>query len=193
MRLIALLLCLAGTAALGAEPPDDATKLKIVEYMLKTPTEDASPAVIEPFLAIDPQTLPKKLQSKAYAKQLEVKTLLKLHDTKKKGSWLKPSEGCTADTFIKPTKEIPIYQSFGYAEVDQEDVDTVSKRTHCKEIEFGCQFSMIIFFDRDAKKPKPRRLFFMQTDPIMALIGAAHSHVGGGNYFGGGLSCAHDD
>jgi hypothetical protein len=157
--------------------------------MLKTPLNEAKTAVIEPFLAIDTETLPKKLRVKARAKQVEVKTLLKLHDTKKKGNVLQSLPGCSAGQFVKHPRELPFFQQVGYAEVNEDDVEAVKTRTLCTDDDLTCQFSMLIFYDPDAKPKKPRRLFLLPNDPLMIMIEAAKKKVQGGNYFGTGFSC----
>lgn len=191
MKLLALVLCLIGSAAVKDKKPsgpDEKTRIKIAEYMLKTPTNEASPVVVEPFLALDADVLPKRLRVRTRAKQLEIRTLLKLHDTKKKGSGLSPVPGCSQASFLKPTKDLPSYQMAGFEEITEDEEKHVMRRTRCEEVDLGCQFSLMIFHDAGSKKP--RRLFLMANDPLMALVAAARGDGGGqNNYFGVGISC----
>lgn len=197
VRMFALIACLSLSGAAAAENrkpsrPDEKTQIKIAEYMLKTPMNEASPALVEPFLALDSETLPKRLREKARAKQLEIKTLLKLHDTKKKGSVLQPVEGCTVSSFLKPTKDIPLYRMMGFEEIFEDEEKEVMERTLCREVDLGCHFSLMIFYDAGSKKP--RRLFLHGNDPMMTLVAVARNKgkatIGGNGYFGiGGVSC----
>ncbi|MBI3289520.1 MAG: hypothetical protein HYZ74_08390, partial [Elusimicrobia bacterium] len=152
-----------------------------------------SPSVIEPFLTIDPETLPKRMRAKIRAKQLEIRTLLKLHDTKKKGSILQPSEGCTQASFVKPTSELPGYAFAGYEEITESEERQLLERTLCNEVDLGCHFSLVIFYDAGSKVP--RKLYMSTMDPLMALVAAARggskAGVGGNGYFGTGISCMH--
>lgn len=199
LKIVPLVLCLLASALHAAEVkkpagPDEKTKIKIVEYMLKTPLDQASLSVVGPFLELDVETLPKNLRAKARAKQLDVQTLFKLHDTKKKGSVLPVVEGCTASSFVKPMKDIPSYQMAGYQEITEAEEKGVMERTLCNEVDLGCHFSLIIFAGADPKIP--RRLFMHGNDPIMTMVAAtranAKASIGGNGYFGiGGFSCMH--
>ena len=199
MKRFALIACLAGSFAAAAEEkkpsgPDEKTRIKIAEYMLRTPMNEASPTLIEPFLALDPETLPKRLREKGRAKQLEIRMLLKLHDTKKKGSVLQPVEGCTISTFLRSVKDIPLYQMMGFGEITEDEEKEVMDRTLCREIDLGCHFSLMIFHDAGSKKP--RRLFLHGNDPMMSIVALARDKVkraiGGNCYFGvRGVSCMH--
>jgi hypothetical protein len=193
--LAALLLTLPSSRAAAAEPEKavaaaaaeaNKTTIQLVEYFLKTPIPDANPKLIEPFLAVDTETLPKKLRLKARAKQVEISTILKLHDTKKAGSLIQPLEGCSEKDFVFPLAQADFYLGFGNEEVNEDELSYVKNKTKCTEIDLGCRFSLKIFFT----KGKPRRLEFYGPDPIMALV--AESHKGGStNFFGSGLTCMH--
>ena len=190
--LLSLLLAAGPARAADAAPPDagtaDETTVKLVDYFLKTPIADANPKLVDPFLAVDSAALPKRQRAKAKAKQLELKTLLKLHETKKKGNWLQPAEGCTVDTIVKPLKDMPIYALAGYVEINETEEQYVMEKTHCTEQDMGCQFSLIIFHD----KGKPRRLELHERDPLNAFVTESHSKTAGQTkFFGVGLTCAH--
>lgn len=139
-------------------------------------------------LALDPDTLPKRLRRDVRARQLEVRGYVKLHQTKKKGGVLQPVEGCTESSFIKPTKELSLYQQAGWnEEITEAEEDQLMEYTRCQEPDLGCLFTLMIF--KDAGSKAPRRLFFMGSDPIMMLVVAGRTKTLGGNYFGTGLSC----
>jgi len=168
---------------------DDAATVQLVDYFLKTPTAEVNPKLVDPFLAVDPDALPRRRRDKARAKQLEIRTLLKLHDTKKKGSWLGPVEGCTLSSIVHPLMEMGAYRIAGFSEITEDELDYVMEKTKCKEIDLGCQFSLIIFFD----KGKPRHLMLSANDPLNATIAEFHAgHVGGQtNFFGKGTFTCH--
>jgi hypothetical protein len=192
MKALALVLLLAGSARADAAKPAeaDATTIQLVDYFLKTPTSDANPKFIESFLAVDTETLPKRQRAKAKSKQIEIQTLIKLHDTKKKGNWLQPAEGCTLASVVHPLSDAPAYQFAGYVDIDEDEARYVEAKTHCSELELACHFSLGIFFT----KGKPRRLMLSQKDPLMSMVAESHSKTAGQtNFFGIGLSCAHTD
>lgn len=182
--------------AAAADKPDaagtaDKTVIELVDYFLKTPTADANPKLVEPFLALDPDALPKRQREKARAKQLEIRTLVRLHDTKKKGSILMPAEGCTLESFVHPQKDYGIFAIAGFGPITEDDLTYVMQRTHCTELDLGCQFSLTIFFDKGSKKP--RRLMLHENDPVEAIV-AEGRHSGKSNqtnFFGLGLTCNH--
>jgi hypothetical protein len=187
----ALLLAAAPARAADAKADDagtaDATTVQLADYFIKTSVADANPKLVTPFLAVDPATLPKRQRVKAAAKQVEIKTLFKLHDTKKKGNWLQATEGCSLKDIVKPLKDIPLYTLAGYGDIKEDEEQYIMHKTQCTEIDMGCQFSLIIFFD----KGKPRRLMLQEHDPLNALAAESHKPAGQTNFFGTGLTCAH--
>ena len=190
--ILSALLLLGGSAGAAAGAGDagtaDKTTVDIVEYFLKTPTSEANPKLIDPFMAVNAETLPKKLRAKAEGKQIEIRALIRLHDAKKKGKFIPPPTGdCSEKDFVLPLSKVGIYKSIGYEEIDEKELDYVMSFTNCTEIDLGCRFTMKIFFD----KKKPRRLMFHQNDPIMGVVAASHGVGGGSHLFGSGLSCLH--
>lgn len=195
--LLSALLLLGGPAAAGdsktaevlaAEKASaDKTTLQLVEYFLKTPLDEANPKLVEPFLAVNTDDLPKKLRLKAKGKQIEIRDLIKLHDTKKQGVLIQPMEGCSEKEFVFPLDQAGFYLSLGYEEVREDELEYVKNKTKCTEIDLGCRFSLHIFF----KKGKDRRMMFVPADPIMALIAESRGKGGSTKFFGLGLTCMH--
>jgi hypothetical protein len=190
--LLSLLLAAAPLRAEGKKTADsgtaDATAVQLADYFVKTDVADANPKLVEPFLAIDAATLPKRVRAKAEAKQVEIRTLLKLHDTKKKGNWIQPDDSCKITDIIKPLKDIPVYRMAGFTDLKEDEEQYVMHRTNCTELNLGCQFSLIIFHD----KGKPRQLMLLVKDPLWGLVAETHGKSGGQtNFFGTGLSCMH--
>jgi hypothetical protein len=180
----------AGAPAAEAEAAKpaaaDKETIDLVNYFLKVDLAEASPKLVEPFLAVKIETLPKKLQRKAQVKQIEVSALLRLHDTKKKGALVQPAEDCSERDFVKP---LSMASSFGgYEEVTEDELKYVQDRTKCTEIDLGCRFSMLIFFE----KKKDRIVKFNPNDPIMAIVAESRGK-GGGNthFFGMTITCMH--
>jgi hypothetical protein len=187
--LAALLLPVGAFAASkdGGELATDTTTLQLVQYFLKTPTADASPKLIDPFLAVNTDALPKKIRGKAAAKQVEINALLRLHDTKKKGSFIQPAEGCNAHDFVKPLSMLAYFPDPGYETVTEDELKYVMDKTKCTEDDLGCRFSMLIFF----QEKKDRVVKFNASDPIMALVAEARGKGGSTHFFGAGLTCMH--
>jgi hypothetical protein len=168
--------------------PADKQTVELVQYFLKVPTEDASPKLIDPFLAVKSETLPKKLRNKTVAKQAEIGALLRLHDTKKGGTYIHHAEGCSEKDFVKPLTLSGFFGPPAYAEVTEDEIQYVQTNTHCTELDLGCRFSLLIFFE----KKRPRVIKFLAADPIMAIVAQSHGGGTGSHLFGSGLTCEHD-
>ncbi len=162
--LLAALLLLAGPAraadpkadaASAAVVPADKETIDIVNYFLKVELADASPKLIDPVLSIKIETLPKKLQTKAAAKQTEIRTLLKLHDTEEERD-LRPAaaEGCSEKELREAAVACRAFSPPGYEVVTEDDLKYVMDKTKCTEIDLGCRFTLKIFFE---KKKDARR------------------------------------
>ena len=185
----AALFLLARPAASADKKDVDAsankTTVELVEYFLKVPTAEANPALIEPFLAVNADSLPKKLRGKAAAKQVEISALIRLHDTKKMGSIIQEKVDCSAKDFVKPLSMAGYFG--GYEEVTENELKYVSDKTKCTEEDLGCRFSLLIFYE----KKKDRILKFNPNDPIMAIVAEVRNKGGSTNFFGSGFSCMH--
>jgi hypothetical protein len=198
MILLAAFLLVAGPAR-AADPKADApasdktgtadkNTVDLVGYFLKVELADASPKLIDPFLAVKTETLPKKLQSKAAAKQVEIAAVLRLHTVKKKGIFVNPlAEECNETSFVKPLSMAGFFPFPGYEEVTEDELKYVIEQTKCTEIDLGCRFSMLIFFE----KKKDRIVKFNAIDPIMAKVAEFRGHGGTSHLFGMGYSCMH--
>jgi len=169
-----------------ASPSADKTTVELVQYFLKVPTAEANPKLIDPFLAVKTETLPKKLRGRAAAKQAEIGALLRLHDTKKGGSLVQPLEGCSEKDFVKPLSMAGFF-SEGYETVTEDELKYVMDKTKCSEIDLGCRFSMLIFYE----KKKDRILKFTAADPIMAIVAESRGKGSGTRFFGMGITCMH--
>jgi hypothetical protein len=197
MTLLAAFLLVAGPAraadpkpdaAAAAVVPADKETIDLVNYFLKVELADASPKLIDPFLAVKIETLPKKLQGKAAAKQVEITALLRLSHVKKKGIFVQPpAEECSEASFVKPLNMAGFFPSPGYEVVTDDDLKCVMDQTKCTEDDLGCRFSMLIFYE----KKKERVVKFMASDPIMAIVAGCRGKSGTTHFFGSGYSCMH--
>lgn len=191
LLLAALLLGPGSVRAAGDKPAPaataDKTTIDLVNYFLKVDLADANPKLIDPFLAVKTETLPKKLQAKSAAKQIEVTQLLRIHDVKKKGIFVQPTvgEGCSAKDFVKPMSLLSSFS--GYETVTEDELKYVMDQTKCTEDDLGCRFSMLIFFE----KGKDRVIKFNPVDPIMAKVAEYRGKGGNSHFFGMGYSCLH--
>lgn len=165
----------------------DKATLALVEYFLKTPTSQADPKLVDRFLAVKADDLPPKLRRKVDAKQVEIRVLIRLHDTKKMGVLIQPAEACGPKDFIKPLEIAPFFSLPTFETVTEDELKYVRDKTQCTEIDLGCRFSMLIFF----KEKKPRIVRFAAADPIMDIVAEARGRGGGTKFFGAGFSCMH--
>jgi hypothetical protein len=166
----------------------DKSTVDLVNYFLKIDLADANSKLINPFLQVKTDTLPKKLQRKAAAKQVEIAALLRVHDIKKKGIFVQPmTDACTPDSFIKPLSMASSFPDPNYETVTDDELKYVMDQTKCTEEDLGCRFSMLIFFE----KGKDRIVKFNAVDPIMAKVAEYRGKGGSSHFFGMGYSCLH--
>jgi hypothetical protein len=188
--LLALLLAAAPAPARAAAKSGtaDKTTLELVGYFLKVPTAQASPKLIQPFLAVDVDTLPPRLRRKTRAKQIQIRTLIKVHDARKKGMIVQPAAGCTLDSIVRPTSDETAYMLAGFQFITEDEEHFVLQQTKCQEEDLGCEFSLVIFHDAGSKKP--RKLALHVRDPLMGLV-ARYREKGSGSthFFGSSLFC----
>lgn len=176
MRLLLLFLCLLAVPARAA---DEADRIKLVEYMLKTPTGDADPKLVAPFMQIDTSALPKKYQRKAQAKQIEIQMLMKIAKGKKKGPFRYP-EACQAKRYYGELGLQTMAMIIGNVEVEPEEIDYIRLKTNCTEEQLICEFSLnVVVLPAKGKAPARIKYFLMETDPLMALV--AEKRGGGGS------------
>lgn len=174
MRLLLVFLCLA---SVPSRAEDEASKIKLVEYILKTPTSDADPNLVAPFMDLDADALPKKLRAKAKAKQLEIKSLVKISKGKKKGPFRYP-EACQAKRYGPEGIQV-MSMILGNQEVEPEEVEYVMAKTSCTEEQLICEFTLnVVVIPRKDKSPQIK-FYLMESDPLMALV--AEKRGGGGS------------
>ena len=170
MKAFALILLLAGLAA-AADPsgPDEETRVKIVQYMLKTPLNEADPTLVSGFMKIDPETLPKKLRDRARAKQMEIDAVVKIHNGKKKGPFRFPV-ACEPKYYEGEEGIRAMRLIIGNVEIAQEEEEYVELKGNCTEVQLMCEFSLNVVIMRRPGKPPLRRFFLMDKDPLMAWV-----------------------
>ncbi len=99
-----------------------------------------------------------------------------------------PVDACDESSFVKPLSLASSFPDPGYETVTEDELKYVIDNTKCTEIDLGCRFSMLIFFE----KKKERIVKFNAADPIMAKVAEARGKGGGtSHFFGGGYSCMH--
>jgi hypothetical protein len=167
MKVLALALLLALPAA--AEGPDEATRIKIAEYMLKTPMNEADPTLVSGFMKLDPDSLPKKMRDKVRGKQMEIDAVVKIHNGKKKGPFRFPS-ACQPKIY-EGAEGVRVMQMIqGNGEIEPDEKDYIEHKTNCTEEQLMCEFSLNIVVIKRPRKPPLQRYFLMTQDPLMALV-----------------------
>jgi len=170
MRTLALFLCLAGFAVPAkAEGPDEATRIKIAEYMLKTPMSEADPTLVSGFMKLDTSTLPKKIRDKARAKQMEIDAVVKIHAGKKKGPFRFPVS-CQPKIYEGEEGLRAMKMIIGNEEIAQEEEEYLELKGNCTEDQLMCEFSLNIVLIKRPGKPPLKRYYLMQQDPLMAWL-----------------------
>jgi hypothetical protein len=180
------------TAPAAAAPALDEDTLAMVKAFLKLPTSEIPAEHIPRFLAVDPDSLPAKLQSAFLAKRIELYTLKQLAEGKKRGGVRMPEADCSIPKDLQGPSA-GILMMAGYQEINDLEEDFVMEQTKCTERDLMCEFTLQILAPRKGAKGKPtRRLFLHVNDPVFALVGMFRSngHVST-HFFGlGGVNCA---
>lgn len=184
MKTLTLILCLTGfVAAADSSGPDAATRIKLAEYMLKTPLNEANPTVVSGFMKIDTETLPKKLRDKSRAKQMEVDAFVKMKDGKKKGPFRFPV-ACQPKRYGPEGVKI-MEMIGGNEEITWAEEEYVEKKGNCTEDQLICEFSLnVVVIPRKDKAPL-KRFWLMTQDPLMAWVAEQRGGgaSAGNNYF----------
>lgn len=184
MKAFALILC-ASLFAGAAEPsgPDEKTRVKMAEYMLKTPLNEADPGLVSGFMKLDMEALPVKLRERARAKQMEIDAVVKIHAGKKKGPFRFPA-ACEVKRYEGAQGLRVMRMILGNAEIEADEEAYVETKANCTESQLICEFSLNVVTIQRKGKPPLKHYFVMETDPLMALV--AEKRAGGastGKYF----------
>ena len=179
MKVFALILCLAGfSAAADSSGPDEKTRIKIAEYMLKTPMNEADPALVAGFMKLDAEALPKKMRDKVRGKQMEIDAIVKIHNGKKKGPFRFPV-ACEIKRYEGPEGMRIMGMIIGNEEIATEEEEYIELKTNCTEDQLMCEFSLNIVMVKRKDKPPLKHYFMMSQDPMMAIV--AEKRGGGGS------------
>ena len=121
---------------------------------------------------MDPEALPNKLQQPFLAKRLELNTLKRLAEGKKRGGVRMPAEDCAI-----PKDDQGLLATYlriaGFKEISDDEEKFLEKQTKCTERDLMCEFSLLIIQEPKGKgkgKEKRRRFFLHFRDPIFALV-----------------------
>lgn len=192
------LVALAMAAVLCAAAPvkkADREALKLVNYFLETPTGNLPAEAIETFLAVDPESLPKKLQNRYKSKRLELLALKHTTDRQnRKGNFRIPEENCAPPPGSKET-ECAVLRAGGFWEkISEEEEAYLLKQTSCTELDLMCEFSLQVGWEKDKKGRTLPCYFLHPNDPLMGYIATYRSGKGASTkFFGiGGPNCPRD-
>ncbi|MBI3551091.1 MAG: hypothetical protein HY077_01120 [Elusimicrobia bacterium] len=180
--LILALALLPGPAG-AAEAAKDT--IQMVEYFLKTPIADLPAGSVEQFLAVDPESLPKKLRERYKGRRLELYTLKRVAQGKKKGTLRTPEPDCDAPKDAK-SGEIGVLKAAGYEELFETDLVCIERESKCTPHDLMCEFTLQIFVEKKGKK-KISRFFMYKSDVMMGIVAVCRDEVRVGkqtNFFG---------
>ncbi|MBI3551090.1 MAG: hypothetical protein HY077_01115 [Elusimicrobia bacterium] len=188
----ALILALAVIFAPCAGAADaDKDTVEMVEAFIKLPVDRLPVEHIDRFVAVDPETLPKKLRQGFKAKKLELYTFKQLAHRKKVGTIISGDDNCAVPHEGK-SNEISVLLMVGYQEITEDEKIWVGNKTKCTERDMLCEFSLQVVDEKGSKKKAARRRYFLyckaSCDPLMVLIGAHRDRADGKqtNFFGMG-------
>jgi len=171
MKALALLLLLAAPVLAADAGPDEATRIKIAEYVLKTPMNEADPTLVSGFMKLDPASLPKKLRDKVRGKQMEIDAVVKIHNGKKKGPFRFPA-ACELKYYDGPEGIRTMNYIIGNVEIAGEEEEYLELKGNCTEEQLMCEFSLNVVRMKPKEKGKLpyKRYFLMEQDPLMAWV-----------------------
>jgi len=160
--------------AVGAPAPAgvaaDTETVKFVQYFVSIPTSELKAEWIEHFLAVDPETLPKKLRRPYKAKRLELYTLKQLSDSRKKGLLVKTADDCSIPKEAK-SQDIALLQWVGYQEIFEDEEQYLIDKTQCSQKQQMCEFTLQIIIEKKPGSKFVKKRYFMHgKDPLMALV-----------------------
>lgn len=195
-RIAGVLALAAGLCAAAPAKKAAPEVLKLVNYFLETPTGNLAPEAVESFLAVDPDSLPKKLRNRYQSKRIELLALK--HTTERnarKGNFRIHDENCAPPPGSKGT-DPAVFRAGGFwEEIREEEESFLLRETSCSEEDLMCEFSLQIALEKDRKGRVVRRYFLHPNDPLMAYIATFRSGKGTGNtkFLGlGGPNCPRD-
>ncbi len=168
----ALLFAVCGPAAAKSDKKvkrADKETVKMVKTFLKVPIKKLPLGSIEPFLAIDPESLPRRFRRKYKSRRLELNTLRHLAKSKKRGFIRRPTLDCEPGEGSKTT-EPGLLKFAGYVEISEEEEGYVLTRTGCTELDLMCEFSLQIIIEEKKGRRKRRRLYLHSKDPLNAFV-----------------------
>ena len=170
----------------AAEKKADADTVKLVNQVLKVQIADIPPEAIEAFLAVDGESLPKKIQKRFEARKIELYTLKHLADGKKKKSnWriINPEE-CSRPK-ESSSQEIGLLMLAGFGKVSADEVAYTESKSKCTQRDMMCEFSLQVIIEKKGKEEK-RTYLIHGNDPLMAYVSEYRAGMSGGNtnFFG---------
>ena len=180
LTLLALALAVR-SAEPAKQPKASAEEIKLVELILKTPTDRLVPEAIPAFMTVDPLGLPEKLREPYRAKRMELLALKKVSDAKRKPPIRRL--GLQSPKCEEPIEGTPRFlQALGFAgfvRVKKADVEAAEEETNCSECELETEFTLLRVNVEETEgktKTKKLRYYFYGGDPIFVFI---HAHQSG--------------
>jgi len=183
--LLALALLLPVSSRAGGAGDADQSTIKMVEFFLRTPVAELPTEHIDDFLAVDPNTVPKKLRQRFKAKCVELYAFKREAEGKKRGTLRTPEPNCDAPKEGR-ADEASVLMMAGYVELFEDDLLCVEKETKCTPHDLMCEFTLQSVVEIKGKK-KNIRYFMHQNDIIMGIVAGCRGKNGVGkqtNFFG---------
>lgn len=186
MSALFLSLWLALPAA-AADKKADAETVKLVSQVVKVDIPDIPPEAVEAFLAVDPETLPKKLRKPFEVRKIELYTARQLALAKKKSNWRSINkEECSLPKEAQ-AKAVGFLMFAGYGKVTDEEIAYVEKRSGCTQRDMMCEFTLQIILEKQKDRKEPKKIYLLHTkDALMAYVSELRAGMSGGNtnFFG---------
>ena len=153
-----------------------------MELFLKADTAELPPEQIPRFLSVPPASLPSKLRERCQAKQSELKALMRLSKSKKKGPLKRLGVEEKAECRIEEGSALYIQTllSFGFDEIYEDEEKFLMERTRCEECELQEESSLtLVLVPAKKKGERPfKRMFMSMNDPFHAIIAAYRKKAG---------------
>ena len=177
-----------------AKPGSDSVEL--AEYVIRTPTDNLVVEAIDPFMDIEPKSLPPRLLGPYLARREELETIQRIEEGKKKplvrrgGKDAKSAKCQVEEDDGRKARFLP---GAGFKRIEAADIARIMEKTRCSQCELQEEFTLRVLLEkRSGSKGKKEWLFLLhERDPLWAVLGAKGRSSGGTNFFavGGAPMC----
>ncbi|MDE2313553.1 MAG: hypothetical protein KGL04_05215 [Elusimicrobia bacterium] len=148
----------------------------MVEKFLQTPVPQLPPEEIEPFITINPDTLPKRLRAPYLAKRIELETLRRAYEAKTVGQHGKPRSGAACGDVIPGGAALARQMSKNLFKISPLEEAWLMRGTRCTQRELMCDFTLTVVYRKKRRKTPSAQWYFLNPeDPLVIFVSEKRS------------------